>query len=639
MSMRPRHWPLLVLGYVVSGCGPGAPPETAPRPATGPLTVSVVYPALEPDSTGQLVARIASRDSAFVFGSVSRPDADVRVNGVAARVAPTGGWIAWVGLPDDTVAAFDVQARADSEATHLAFAARLPSRFVPPATEPWVDSTSLAPTGSLWVRPDEGVRVRVRASPGAGVRLVLPDSSAVPLVPAELAGVPAAGALAFDVVARPPRPAATMVYEGWVVGAAGADPGPLFEPAEADSGVPGLVLEVALGADTLRIPWPLRVGITDPHQPLTAVLDDRTDDAAADSDGIVTGRPAPVGTYHWFFPNGTRVVVDGRRNGRVRVRLSRRSVAWVDADAVRPLPPGTPPLVGTVDALRLFPDTGWVSLRVPLPGRVPFRVDEEPRRLVLTVYGVAANPNWIQYGPEDPLIRAIGFAAAAEDEAQVVLDLGEDVWGYRTRWVGRDLMLDVRRPPRLDPRRPLAGLHVALDAGHPPGGATGPTGAREADVALAITREAAALFAAAGARVTMIRDDTLPVDLGARPVAAERSGADLLVSIHANALPDGVNPFPNSGTSVYYFHRRAMPFARAVNRALVERFGARDLGIGRGDLALVRPTWMPAILTEGLFMMLPDHEAVLTSRDGQRRYAEGVVAGTRAYLSARMGAP
>jgi N-acetylmuramoyl-L-alanine amidase len=139
----------------------------------------------------------------------------------------------------------------------------------------------------------------------------------------------------------------------------------------------------------------------------------------------------------------------------------------------------------------------------------------------------------------------------------------------------------------------------------------------------------------AGARVVMTRTDATPVALGARPRLADSLGADLLLSIHNNALPDGVNPFPNNGTSVYYNHPRSIPLAAAVQRALVRRLGLRDLGIGRGDLALVRPTWMPAVLTEGLFMMVPEQEAMLRSEEGRRRYAQGVFEGTREFLRGR----
>jgi N-acetylmuramoyl-L-alanine amidase len=86
---------------------------------------------------------------------------------------------------------------------------------------------------------------------------------------------------------------------------------------------------------------------------------------------------------------------------------------------------------------------------------------------------------------------------------------------------------------------------------------------------------------------------------------------------------------------VFYNHPRSIPLARAIQRRLVARFGTRDLGIARGDLALVRPTWMPAVLTEGLFMMVPEQEAALRSEQGRREYAFAVLEGVREFLRSR----
>ena len=83
---------------------------------------------------------------------------------------------------------------------------------------------------------------------------------------------------------------------------------------------------------------------------------------------------------------------------------------------------------------------------------------------------------------------------------------------------------------------------------------------------------------------------------------------------------------------MFYNHPRSVPLAMAVQRALVRRLGIRDLGVSRGDLALVRPTWMPSILTEGLFMMLPEQEAALRSEDGQAAYAQAVFDGIETFL-------
>ena len=131
------------------------------------------------------------------------------------------------------------------------------------------------------------------------------------------------------------------------------------------------------------------------------------------------------------------------------------------------------------------------------------------------------------------------------------------------------------------------------------------------------------------------RKYSLPVDIWPRIKFSDSVNADLLVSIHNNALPDGVNPFTNSGTSVYYNQPRSLPWARPVEAALVRRLGIPELGVGRGDLALVRPTWMPSILTEGMFMMIPEQEAALRSAAGQRLYAQAVYDGTLVFLRER----
>jgi N-acetylmuramoyl-L-alanine amidase len=179
-----------------------------------------------------------------------------------------------------------------------------------------------------------------------------------------------------------------------------------------------------------------------------------------------------------------------------------------------------------------------------------------------------------------------------------------------------------------------------VDPGHPPAGARGPTGLREAEANLAIALVLRDLLEAEGGEVRLTRDGDTALDLNSRTRLADSLDAELLVSIHNNALPDGVNPFTNNGSSVFYNHPRSEPLARAIQEAFVRELPVRGLGVARGDLALVRPTWMPAVLTEGLFMMLPDQEAALRTAEGQRRYARAVRDGIRAYLRrvARQGA-
>jgi N-acetylmuramoyl-L-alanine amidase len=124
--------------------------------------------------------------------------------------------------------------------------------------------------------------------------------------------------------------------------------------------------------------------------------------------------------------------------------------------------------------------------------------------------------------------------------------------------------------------------------------------------------------------VLMTRTDTSHVGLYDRPANATRAGAHIFVSIHNNAVGDGTNPFTNHGTSTYFFHANSALLARLMQDELVEEFGLPDLGYIRASLAVVRwPTWMPAVLTETMFFMMPEQEAALRDPAVIQRIAQG----------------
>jgi N-acetylmuramoyl-L-alanine amidase len=500
----------------------------------------------------------------------------------------------------------------------------------------WVDTLSLTPTGRVWLSQGEYLTLGARAAEGAQVRLKLPDGTMVPLTPQPGVLEVPAGVRAFD---RDTQRLQTPVVRDRFVGllrgrAVGPDPGSILPLPFALIPLDTMwaVVEAVVGADTARARWPLQVALLD-SLPLIAELEDDTTQGAV-PDSLTVGRALPGGTYAWFFPSGTRAAVTGRRNGDLRLRLSRDAEAWVPVVEARPVSRGGPAPFAVVGSVAMTPHPDRASVRIPLSQRVPFRVEEEDRSLVVTFYGATGDVNWMRYGPSDSLVRRMSWRQVSADEVALTFELSRPVWGYQARWNRSDLLFEIRRPPPIDAGDPLRGRLIAVDAGHPPGGAIGPTGLREAEANLGVALELKRLLEGAGAKVLMTRTSDSAMDLWPRVHLAEQANADMLVSIHNNALPDGINPFVNNGTSVYYNHPRGVPLARAIQSALLRRLGLRDLGIGRGDLALVRGTWMPSVLTEGLFMMLPDQEAALRSSDGRHRYAQAVLDGLREYLRA-----
>jgi N-acetylmuramoyl-L-alanine amidase len=654
--MHPRRLlPLLLLAAVAAPLGAQQPrPKAAARPAdpnrgrlpaipksTGPLALTVVYPAKSDvvSTTG---------DYSFLFGSTGTGDARLTINGDSVKVYPNGAYIAWLPFPRDSVMSFTLRARRpDGSRDSLVYLVRRTVRPEPPTTPLWLDTLSFRPRGKVWWPADEYLPLSVRAAEGSEVRLVLPNGAIVPLANSVGYDDVSWGVRAFDRdTASLARSVRADRYVGVVRGAAfGADPGPLLG-VERAPGCPRCrrrsaegpdtllaIVEAIKGADTVRARWPLRVSLLD-SLPVVVELDDDTAQTGQ-TDRLTVGRAAPGATYNWFFPTGTRANVSGRLNSDLRLALSATSLAWITAGDAHALPAGTPPLEAIVGSVSLTSAPTSATLRIPLSARVPYLVTETESSVTVRLYGASGDVNWMRYGGSDSLVTQMDWEQETADEVTITLDLSQNVWGYRTRWDRTDLMLEIRRPPVIQKGHPLHGLRIVVDAGHPPGGATGPTGYKEAEANLGVALKLQAMLEAGGAEVLMTRTTDRPVDLAWRPFFADSVDADLLISVHNNALPDGVNPITNSGTSVFYNQPRSAALAREVQAALVKRLELRNLGAGRGDLALVRPTWMPSILTEAMFMAIPEQESALRTPLGQRMYAEGVYNGVLEYLKSR----
>lgn len=604
------------------------PPSLPAVPAVqGPLGVTVVYPL-----DGQLVT---ARDSTFLFGSTGHGGARLTVNGDSVGVAPNGAFLAWVPIPADTLPVFRFVAQLGNDSVVRLLRVRTPVPIVPPDSAPWLDRSSITPSGVAWAEAGDLVRVSLYASPHAVVALHLPGVQR----PVEL--VPDTGtSLAYGPFDRAPTRRADHVetrYAGvFPAQALGGALPPVTAPLPIRGGVDSasaawIIVSTERGA--VRAMLPLRLAVLDPQRRTVVLLDDDTARAGT-TDGAVAGAPVPDGTYHWFFRNGTVAAVSGRTGAALRLQLSRNAVAWVDvASVAAALPDGTPPPRARLGLVRLFPEAASVVARLRLGQRVPIHVEEAERSLTVRLYGTQMDLDWVQYGGTDPLVPRVTWAQPTDDEGTVTLELSQRVFGWRTRWEGTDLVLEVRRPPRPTARAPLRGRVIAVDPGHPPAGATGPTGLREAQANLDVALALQAMLERAGARVVMTRTTDASLGLYERPGLAEAAGAELLVSIHNNAFPDGVNPWVNNGTSTYYYMPRSARLAMLVQREMVAQLGLRDLGAGRGDLALVRVPWMPSVLTEGAFLMIPEQEQALRTPAFHRRYARGVLRGIERYLA------
>ncbi|NIR45981.1 MAG: N-acetylmuramoyl-L-alanine amidase [Gemmatimonadetes bacterium] len=661
------------LALALAGCGTRAPGRGGPPPIVprrGPLAIDVVYPR---DS-----ALVSAPDSNFIFGSVGNGRARLTIDGHPVDVEPNGAFLAWLPVPGsavDTVAEYRLVASLDGEEARAVRTIRRPGGGPALSDSATIVETSVAPRGAWWVRSGEALEVTAGATPGARVWLRMPNGDSIPLdatdgagpadpnwifgtVPRDRAGEPRAGSGVYRGVLHADEPlgrgrlvpslSPVAVDFSGVPPACAPPPQPIPEdtllaavagndaPRDVPPVSPGCaILEVAFEGDTARTPLPLDLWIMS-ERGRGPVVELREEPSAVGRDGFVVGRAEPGATTLWMWNDGVQARVSGRRNGSVRLSLDALTEAWVALDELAPRPNPARVALAEVGTVRLEAAADRIRVNLAVSEPVPYHVQVDGRRLALILYGAYSNTDWLRYGPADRFLRGARWEQPTDDRYVLHLELAGRPWGYRARYHDGGLVLEVRKPPAIDPDRPLAGLRIAVDPGHPPGGATGPTRLYEADANLAVAFRLKRLLEAEGARVVLTRADREAVRLYDRTRLAELLDAHLLVSIHNNALPDGVNPFENHGTSVYYFHPQARDLARALQRGLLESLGLGDLGIGRASLALARPTWIPAALTEGAFMMIPAQEAALREPSYQEAYARGVLSGLREFALGRI---
>ena len=250
---------------------------------------------------------------------------------------------------------------------------------------------------------------------------------------------------------------------------------------------------------------------------------------------------------------------------------------------------------------------GGAELRLEITQGVPWRVFtlSNPNRLVLDFREVdwgAADPDalaggsdrigalrmgryqpgWSRMVAELEVPMAVRSAALTRDEAR-----GRSVLTLRLEEVSQeafdaaaghfaDPRFDLPAPARVT-ALPRAGdrIVVVLDPGHggiDPGAENGT--ARESDLMLTFARELRdVLRRAGGMEVHLTRDDDYFVSLERRVALAREAGADLFISLHADALAAG----EAHGAAVYTLADEA---SDAASAALAERHDRDDLLAG-----------------------------------------------------------
>jgi N-acetylmuramoyl-L-alanine amidase len=181
------------------------------------------------------------------------------------------------------------------------------------------------------------------------------------------------------------------------------------------------------------------------------------------------------------------------------------------------------------------------------------------------------------------------------------------------------------------PSIPQGAVVVVIDPGHGgrDPGAVGIAGLQEKQINTAISNRVRQRLQEAGLTVLMTRDSDVFVDLDARAQLANRAGADLFVSIHANAISMS-RPDVN-GLETYYLGSGER-LARAIHSRVLQSTDLGDRGVRTARFYVLRYTTMPAVLVETGFVTGATDAARFRNPAAVNQIADGIARGILDYL-------
>ncbi|GAW65940.1 n-acetylmuramoyl-L-alanine amidase [Geoanaerobacter pelophilus] len=354
-----------------------------------------------------------------------------------------------------------------------------------------------------------------------------------------------------------------------------------------------------------------------------------------------------------------------------------------------------------VTELKHWSTPDYTRIAITARSELPYEHHKLPNRLYLDLQGAKLNPGVKDLSIGDGLLKSVRIAQFQASTVRVVLDLDSikdykvftfsdpfriiiDVKGDRRQEISSSKEVietaqpepkPVEKPKSSGKFKPGKIRRIVIDpghGGHDPG-AVSPSGTREKDIVLQIgLKLAQKVREELGIDAVMTRSTDVFLELQERTAIANKVGADLFVSVHANAsLNRGAN-----GIETYYLNlaktEKAAQLAAKENGTSLEKVSmlqavlfdlmanyklndsahladevqkalfkkaqtgyatVKNLGVKQGPFYVLVGATMPSILVETAFLSNDRDEQKLKEPQYQDLTADGILSGIKGYIT------
>ena len=268
---------------------------------------------------------------------------------------------------------------------------------------------------------------------------------------------------------------------------------------------------------------------------------------------------------------------------------------------------------------------------ISMDERLPYKIwmETNPNKIMLELYGVQSNTNWITQLQNVKEVKNIYFNQIEDDVIQVTIDLThQQHWGYTAAYKNKTLTIKVQHPPT---SFSISNMVIAIDAGH--GGTnTGASGIttkiREKEYTLLFAKALEKLLIKKGATVIMTRSSDTTIDNKDRVLFLQEQKPRLFISIHLNSS----SKKEVQGVSTYYKHVGFRPLSVSILQKMLE-LDLNEFGnVGNFNFTPNAITDFPNCLVEVAFLSNEEDEKKILDPKFHKKVAEKIYSGIKDFL-------